>query len=645
MTRLYALLGALFLVSPVAAQSTSPVQARDVEARDAEARLAPAGDDAITFSEYPVGTAVGSQYRSRGIRFGGDAPFITTDGSNPTSPVLSGSPIFQGAIEGEFIVPDVSVNVPTVVTSFTFDAGYFDNFGSTRVEWFGPDGEKLGQATNSQLGIERMTFEGGNIASWRVEIVEDEPAGFALDNVSFEPVGPSLLFREKSGDEKDGTWGFGQDYIPGFDHVGLHVEDRVYESHPGYPAGRYQSADAGQFIEIADHDGVQWQHTRSTFEHDSKTRTSPVTRFREVPIPGDVAEAMRTAVESVDAATFQLIDLSFPDGIEQTLSPSAQKGGGGTFTCVGLVEWAAEQAGHNGGAGFVPDDWESVTVLGVEVPLLAPEFLYWAAQTELVAFDAVQAIRGYFDPVDYAVTDPLGRVLSVVGGVTVADEIPGAFHTADGDMEQFLIPNPVPGPYRVQLFGTGADAVAGVTDGDGTVAFSGYLDAGAPVDRALTVATRAGSRGDVDEDADVDLDDVEALVPLLNRFTDRLGHPGDLDGDGLLSDADVDLLTALVGAITTDVEAPPSLEASMGPAYPNPTAARAAVPVVLGRAQHVRLDVVDALGRVVLTLADETWPAGTTTATVRADDLPAGVYVVRLQTEAGVTSRPVSIVR
>src|SRR5688572_8837112 len=57
----------------------------------------------ITFSEFPNGTPITDQYAEKGVVFGGDSPFIAEDGSNPTSPVLSGSPLFFGEIKGRFV--------------------------------------------------------------------------------------------------------------------------------------------------------------------------------------------------------------------------------------------------------------------------------------------------------------------------------------------------------------------------------------------------------------------------------------------------------------------------------------------------------------------------------------------------------------
>src|SRR5690348_14286516 len=81
--------------------STSPNAGQD----RSPAPPAPRAANVITFSEYPAGTAISNQYANKGIIFGGSTPFITPDGSNPTSPVLSGTPLFQGAIEGTFVSP------------------------------------------------------------------------------------------------------------------------------------------------------------------------------------------------------------------------------------------------------------------------------------------------------------------------------------------------------------------------------------------------------------------------------------------------------------------------------------------------------------------------------------------------------------
>ena len=347
-------------------QSTSPNPDMFITSILPKLQLQGGGEDnIITFSEFPVGTSITNQYADKGIIFGGDSPFVSNDRSNPTSPVLSGSPQFMGSIEGTFVDPE-DRETPIIVESFSLDMGFFDNFGSTRIEWFDPEGNKLGQRTNSQLGIERFEITGGNIASWKVSIIEDEPAGYAIDNVTIDLVQASILFREKFDREKDGTWGLEDDFVPGFDHTAFHINDTVYESHPGYihAPDTYVSEDGRTIALVEDIDGVQAEHTRATFEHDATRpgrENSPVIDFEEIPISKGLADKMKDIIEAKmrEGARFQRISFDSLQSIEETLSPAAQKGGDGTFTCVGLVEYASEQAGHNNGEGFVRNALES----------------------------------------------------------------------------------------------------------------------------------------------------------------------------------------------------------------------------------------------------------------------------------------------
>ena len=53
------------------------------------------------------------------------AAFITTDGANPTSPVLSGTPRFDGSIAVWFSTPVAAVGL---------DGGFFDGLNSTSIE-------------------------------------------------------------------------------------------------------------------------------------------------------------------------------------------------------------------------------------------------------------------------------------------------------------------------------------------------------------------------------------------------------------------------------------------------------------------------------------------------------------------------------
>jgi len=195
-------IGVMFLGAPIqqaaqasqvgglqrAHQGTSPF----VHSPTAVRAAAPSDASLITFSEFPTGTTISNQYANRGVIFGGDSPFISNDDSNPTSPVLSGTPRFTGAIEGYFVDPSDQTR-RTIVSSFQVDAGYFDATGSTRLVWFDPSGQKIGELVNSKLGLETFEVSGGSIASWRFEITQPEANGFAIDNFSLVPAVPPDL--------------------------------------------------------------------------------------------------------------------------------------------------------------------------------------------------------------------------------------------------------------------------------------------------------------------------------------------------------------------------------------------------------------------------------------------------------------------
>lgn len=147
----------------------------------------------FSIDEVPLETHVTYHYAHLGIYFGGDDPFTTNDGTNmANSPVLSGTPIFEGAIEGRFIIPqspDPNIcdpNLIAVASWFSLDVGGLDEIGTTRLEWFDPHDVRLGEVYNSKTGIETIRIEGLNIARWRIEMTGDDINGFEIDNIDFE---------------------------------------------------------------------------------------------------------------------------------------------------------------------------------------------------------------------------------------------------------------------------------------------------------------------------------------------------------------------------------------------------------------------------------------------------------------------------
>jgi hypothetical protein len=106
--------------------------------------------------------------------------FITTDGSNPTSPVLSGTPQFNGSIAILFSTPQAGVGL---------DGGFFDAIGGTAITAYDSAGNVLGSVTNSGTGIEFLGLVTDNgaatISGLLFSLVGSEPAGFAIDNLRF----------------------------------------------------------------------------------------------------------------------------------------------------------------------------------------------------------------------------------------------------------------------------------------------------------------------------------------------------------------------------------------------------------------------------------------------------------------------------
>jgi hypothetical protein len=110
--------------------------------------------------------------------------FITSDGANPTSPVLSGSPTFNGSIAILFSTDQVGVGLT---------GGFFNAIGGTAITAFDRSGNVIGSVTNARTGIEflGLVTEDGSatIAGLLFSLVGAEPAGFAIDNVRFGRAG------------------------------------------------------------------------------------------------------------------------------------------------------------------------------------------------------------------------------------------------------------------------------------------------------------------------------------------------------------------------------------------------------------------------------------------------------------------------
>lgn len=114
------------------------------------------------------------------LNSGSPETFIASDSSAPNSPVLSGSPRFNGPI---------TILFDKNVAGVGLAGGYFNGIEGTAITAFARDGSKLGQVKNQQLGHEFLglvTNDGSEkIAGLQFSLVGNEPSGFAIDNLRF----------------------------------------------------------------------------------------------------------------------------------------------------------------------------------------------------------------------------------------------------------------------------------------------------------------------------------------------------------------------------------------------------------------------------------------------------------------------------
>ena len=148
------------------------------------------GDETVSFGSNFAGQTVidGSVRTITGtpsgpltlVTGGGNDVFITDDSApGATSPVLSGTPTFNGPISIFFSNPVAAVGLK---------GGFFDAIGATTIEAFDDSGASLGSITNSSLGFEFYGLfdnTGNNISGLSFYITGRESAGFAIDDVMF----------------------------------------------------------------------------------------------------------------------------------------------------------------------------------------------------------------------------------------------------------------------------------------------------------------------------------------------------------------------------------------------------------------------------------------------------------------------------
>ena len=111
--------------------------------------------------------------------------FIVNDGADPTSPVLSGSPTFNGPIS--------AISSARIRSQSALYGGFFDAIRSTGIVAYARDGSVLGTISNLGRGIEFLGLgvaDGtARIAGVGLRLTGAEPAGFGIDNLRFGTAG------------------------------------------------------------------------------------------------------------------------------------------------------------------------------------------------------------------------------------------------------------------------------------------------------------------------------------------------------------------------------------------------------------------------------------------------------------------------
>ena len=120
---------------------------------------------------------------------------------------------------------------------------------------------------------------------------------------------------------------------------------------------------------------------------------------------------------------------------------------------------------------------------------------------------------------------------------------------------------------------------------------------------------------------------------------------GDFIGAGNKSSNNIAFWRTATG---TPTEAPPDelpAAVELQAAYPNPFRSLTSIAYRLPEPSHVRLDVYDLIGRRVATLLDEKRPGGSGSVMWQTQDLPSGMYLIRMHAGEVVRTQPVVLLK
>lgn len=143
----------------------------------------------ITFSNLAAGTVVTTQYKGQGVVFGkyGNAtgnPYVVSDTTSTSTPVLSGTPAYKGGVKATFVSPGTTT--PTTVGTVLLDVGHLTAANTIRVTFFNSTGGIVKSVLIGSTGVYRASATGA-IASFVVYEVTSGVGTFSVDNVVSAP--------------------------------------------------------------------------------------------------------------------------------------------------------------------------------------------------------------------------------------------------------------------------------------------------------------------------------------------------------------------------------------------------------------------------------------------------------------------------
>jgi hypothetical protein len=216
---------------------------------------------------------------------------------------------------------------------------------------------------------------------------------------------------------------------------------------------------------------------------------------------------------------------------------------------------------------------------------------------------------------------------------------------------------------------------AGVTDVSGQLALTFYLRPTTVQAANLPLTLEINLHEDVNGNGtyEGDLEDeyqatyaitgssgyLDVLIPIASFTDDNTVFPG--ANDGFDYTRLLEVVFAIGGptgpgysisfdqmgfaAASTSADGVPDVFAAAPAVFPNPTTGAATVALDLARASDVTVDVVDLLGRRVAGLGTSPQAAGTVRLDLPTATLAPGLYLVRVQTAAGVATTPLTVTR